>query len=158
MRSDRQTKNEHLQQLAETYRKAGQEWPASAKMIAAWAIREKLWQPQPRSMLRQCARELAEALRAEYYTDPQGRRVRTKHAIKDVREEQLVLWVDVFDASPEQMQAAFQLRRHQIVGDCKQLKADVDSYNENQNRGDAIQMVFDFRYDLEELEQAAMAQ
>jgi hypothetical protein len=50
------------------------------------------------------------------------------------------------------MQVAFQQRRQQIVGDCRQLKADVDSYNENYNSGQAIQMVLDFTEDIEELE------
>jgi hypothetical protein len=50
------------------------------------------------------------------------------------------------------MEIAFQQRRQQIVGDCRQLKADVDSYNENYNSGEAIQTVFDFTEDLEELE------
>ena len=53
------------------------------------------------------------------------------------------------------MQIAFQQRRRQIVGDCRQLKADVDSYNENSHPGQPIQMVFDFRNDLEELDSAA---
>jgi hypothetical protein len=50
------------------------------------------------------------------------------------------------------METAFQQRRQQIVGDCHQLKVDVDSYNQNFNPGDAIQMVFDFRDDLAEVE------
>ncbi len=50
------------------------------------------------------------------------------------------------------MQIALQQRRQQIVGDCRQLKLDVDSYNENKNDGTAIQMVFDFTIDLIETE------
>ena len=52
------------------------------------------------------------------------------------------------------MEAAFQQRRQQIVSDCRQLKIDVDSYNENHNSGRLIQMVFDFTLDLAELELA----
>jgi hypothetical protein len=47
---------------------------------------------------------------------------------------------------------AFQQRRQQIVMDCHQLKMDADSYNENYNKGKPIQMIFDFRLDLQELE------
>ena len=50
------------------------------------------------------------------------------------------------------MAIAFQQRRQQIVGDCRQLKADTDSYNENNNTGKPIQMVIDFTDDLAELE------
>ena len=50
------------------------------------------------------------------------------------------------------MQIAFQQRRQQIVGDCRQLKADVDGYNENYNDALRVQIVFDFTEDVEELE------
>ncbi len=48
------------------------------------------------------------------------------------------------------MEIAFQQRRRGIVGDCKQLKSDVDSYNQNFNSAAAIQVIFDFTEDLEE--------
>jgi hypothetical protein len=35
------------------------------------------------------------------------------------------------------MEIAFQQRRQQILGDCRQLKTDVDSYNDNYNSGSA---------------------
>jgi hypothetical protein len=47
---------------------------------------------------------------------------------------------------------AFQQRRQQIVGDCRQLKVDCDSYNENNIPAEPIQIIFDFTTDLEELE------
>jgi hypothetical protein len=50
------------------------------------------------------------------------------------------------------MEIAFQQRRQQIVGDCNQLKIDVDSYNENRKPTRPIQMVFDFTPDLKETE------
>ena len=54
------------------------------------------------------------------------------------------------------MQAALQQRRQQIVGDCRQLKIDTDSYNENWNDAGAIQMSLDFTADVEELELAGV--
>jgi hypothetical protein len=50
------------------------------------------------------------------------------------------------------MEIAFRQRRQQIVGDCRQLKTDLDSYNENYNAGESLQMVFDFTNDLAEIE------
>jgi hypothetical protein len=50
------------------------------------------------------------------------------------------------------MRIAFQQRRKQIVGDCRQLKNDVDSFNENVNPGPPIQLVLDFTQDIAELE------
>jgi hypothetical protein len=48
------------------------------------------------------------------------------------------------------MEIAFQQRRNQIKGECHQLKSDVDSYNENYNKEQPIQAVFDFTNDLDE--------
>ena len=89
-------------------------------------------------------------MREEYITDPQGRTVRAKHV---ACYEQVPLWGDIRTAPREHMEMAFQQRRQQIVGDCRQLKVDVDSYNQNYNNGELpIQMIFDFTLDLEELE------
>lgn len=53
------------------------------------------------------------------------------------------------------MKISFQQRRQQIVGDCRQLKVDVDSYNDLNLDEEPIQTVFDFTMDLAELEAAA---
>jgi hypothetical protein len=155
----RKTKAEFLWYIADKYRAAGERWPATSKDIAAWAIRGKLWAPHPRGLIEQCAHEIAAAMREEMFIDSQGRRVRKKHAIRDLRElpsgkqEQLVLWVDISDATGEQMLKAFQYRRRLVLGDCAQPKTDVDSYNENNRHNAFIEMCFDFTEDLAELEQ-----
>jgi len=152
-----------LQELVERFRHETGASSVNLKEVAAWAIRKKLWEPERRSAVKMLARSLADALREEYFTDSQGRRVRRKHAQKilkgvtDGRQKQLVLWHDIVEATRPQMQAAFQQRRHGVAMDCKQLKQDVDSYNENYNGGVPIQMVFDFTEDLEELEQGEEA-
>lgn len=144
--------SEQLQRIVRRYIEARQPWPASTHEIAAWAVRMKLWQPQPSAVIDQCANQLARAMREEHITDPQGRVVRAKHVARiDRAGEQIALWADIRDASREHMEIAFQQRRQQIVGDCRQLKTDLDSYNENRNPGDPIQMIFDFTLDLEEL-------
>lgn len=142
---------DQLQRIVNAYIDAKEPWPATTREIAGWAIQHGLWQAQPAAMVRQCADELANAMREEYILDAQGRTVRAKHV---VREHQVALWADIRTAPPEHMQMAFQQRRQQIVGDCRQLKIDVDSFNENYNKGEPIQMVFDFTHDLEELELA----
>jgi hypothetical protein len=90
-------------------------------------------------------------MREEYYTDPQGRTVRTKHAARlSVDGEQTTLWDDIRTADAAFMEMAFAQRRQQILGDCRQLKADVDSFNDNNTSGVTVQMIFDFTLDLEE--------
>ena len=143
------TYNEQLQRLVEKYIEAGGIWPTTSHELAVWALNNKLWEPQKSEVVSIFAEQLARAMREEYIIDPQGRRVRAKHA---ARIKQAVLWDDIRTASREHMQIAFQQRRQQIVGDCHQLKLDLDSYNENENDDIPIQMVFDFTIDLIEME------
>jgi len=141
-----------LQRIADKYREDGQPWPASSRAIAAWAISRGLWKPQRGALISQCAEQISRALREEYITDLQGRRVRTKHSARvEENGEQLVLWDDIRTASRKHMRIAFQQRRQQIVGDCHQLKMDMDSFNENRSPMLPIQISFNFVKDLEEL-------
>jgi hypothetical protein len=150
------TYNEQMQRIVQKYRETGEAWPATSHQIAAWAIRNGQWEAYRATMIDICADHLARAMREEYIKDPQGRTVRAKHAARIEKDgEQLVLWADIRTASREHMVVAFQQRRRQIVGDCRQLKADVDSYNDNRNPGEPIQMIFNFTFDLEELELVA---
>ena len=145
--------NGQLQRIVTQYRDEGHPWPATSRAIAAWAISNGLWHPQRTALLSQCADQISRALREEYITDPQGRRVRTKHPAKTEGDgTQLILWDDIRTASRTHMRVAFQNRRRQIVGDCHQLKQDADSFNENRSPLDPIQMNFNFTRDLEELE------
>ena len=143
------TYNEQMQKIVNEYITAGQDWPATTRQIAAWAVRERKWLPHPSSMISQCAEQLGIAMRDEIIVDPQGRPVRAKHA---ARIEQAVLWGDIRSASREHMEIAFKQRRKQIVGDCRQLKWDVDSFNENRRPTAPIQMNFNFTNDLLEIE------
>jgi len=143
-----------LQQIVGGFRQAGGRWPATSKEMAAWAYREGLWKPRPGEMIKQLAEHLSRALREEYYTDPQGRRVRTKHAarVRDEDGEQMMFWGDIRTESREHFENATKLRRHQIVGDCHQLKTDVDSFNDNRYPTEPIQLGLDFTNDVAELD------
>lgn len=159
MARTRRSGNESYQEVVKKYRAAGQEWPATSRMIGAWALRQNLVEPDRKSVLDQVSSAIAAAMREEYFTDEEGRRVRRLHAVREVTElkdgkyEQRVFWVDIRDAAPKDMQAALQQRRMQILGDCRQLKTDVDSYNAHNKHAVHIQMCFNFMDDLAELEQ-----
>jgi len=143
---------ERLQQIANDYMEQFP-GPATRRQIAAWALETKRWQPQHGTLIAQLAEELSRAMREEYIMDPQGRSVRAKHAARMARDgQQMTLWGDIRNAGREFMEVALQQRRRQIVGDCRQLKLDADSYNENKNPGPPIQLIFDFRADLAELD------
>ena len=134
-------KIEANQDIVNDYIDDGQPWPAERRTIAAWAIRKRRWQPSQKEMIDRCAQELAEAMRAEMEMDPQGRTVRAKHcALITERDEagnkvQKRLWFDRSSSTPELMRLALQQRRRKVLGECKQLRKDLDSYNDNNTVG-----------------------
>ncbi|HZL44856.1 MAG TPA: hypothetical protein VFC28_01400 [Opitutaceae bacterium] len=153
------SKTKSRQDIVDLYRREVSTEPVELIVIAQWAIAHNLWQPHYRSPEEILASELGQALREQYFTDPQGRRVRRKHARKieeilsDGSPKQRVFWDDIVTAAPDYMQASLQQRRRLIVADCQQLKTDVDSYNENYNpTGVLVQTSFDFTEDMAESE------
>jgi hypothetical protein len=150
------TYSEQLRNIAELYRSSGQPWPATCRQIAVWAINNGHYRTHHAKLIAKAAEEIASAMREECYTDPQGRRVRALHAARvatrlpDGSRIQKILWDDIRDASRAFMERAFQLRRRQIVGECKQLRTDVDSFNENRPEEMPIQLVLDFTDDVAE--------
>lgn len=147
-----------MQDLADEFYKTTGKVEASTREMARWAITTGKWQRHEEAALKQCAQDFADALRENYETDPAGRRYRTKHAAPGKRGSKTVmLWADMKRAAREFMEAAFRLRRNQVVGDLFQLKQDVDVYNERYNKGDAIQLPLDFMPDVEEMEEMARA-
>lgn len=147
------TYNEQLRQkiISRFYTETGKP-EASALEMAHWAIERGLWEQAPANLARQCADQLARAMREETFVDPQGRTVRAKHAARIKQgEKQLTVWADMRWATRKHMKISFQQHRHQIVGECIQLKQDVDSYNENwAPEGERIQLSLDFSLDVEE--------
>ncbi len=153
----RKTKAEALQDIANEYIASGAPWPADRRTIAAWAVTHGKWHPQRKSVIDQCAQELAAAMRLEMERDPQGRSVRAKLCVKISERDaagnpvQKTLWFGR-DAHPDLMHRSLQQRREAVFGDCKQLKTDQDSYNENNTYGANIQLSFDFTSDLADSE------
>ena len=72
---------EQLQRIVNQYISEGEQWPATSRQIASWAIRKGLWEPQKTAVIGLFAEQLSRAMREEYITDPQGRSVRAKHQI-----------------------------------------------------------------------------
>lgn len=152
------TYTKQMQKIVDDYRLSDQPWPASAKTIAEWAILNGRWQLPAAAVRKRCAEDIAAAMREEYITDAKGRRVRLLHpATTKGTSGQLVLWDDIRTAPRGHMEISFQQRRQGIVGDCRQFKVDVESYNDAHSNDEPIQIVFDFTMDLAELEAAEEA-
>jgi len=154
----KKTKAAYLQDIVNDYIDDGQPWPADRRTIAAWAVSKKKWQPQPKSLIDRCAQDLAEAMRLEMEVDPQGRTVRAKHCAivteqdEEGQKHQKTLWFDRETATPELMRLSLQQRRKGILGDCKQIALDRDSYNDNNQHGAVVQISLNFEPDLAELQ------
>jgi len=154
------TYTQQLQDIFNDYEKAGMPMPATAKNVAAWAISNNRWKPKPADVIAQCAGDLAKALRDEYRTDKYGRRYRAKHAVRFKSEDdgkQHSFWADIDTAPRDHMQSAFAQRRKQVVGDCYQLKTDVDCYNDKNQKEEPINLILDFTEDVKEIQEVDKA-
>lgn len=121
--------------------------------VAGWAWRKGLHKPNVKTIIDNIAADIAQAFREEYRTDPHGRRYRAKHATTTkYGNRTLSLWGDIDDpnAPHEHFVKSFGQRRQQIVGDCVQLKTDVDVYNSYRRPDEPIQVILDFTVDVEE--------
>ena len=150
------TFNEQMQTYYHQYREEMGTGPTSLRLVADWMIDNGYWKPHVDALGKQCAELLANALRDEFYTDPQGRRVRINHAVRiPIKEkgEQGRFWDDIRTATRDHMEMSLQQRRQAIVFDCHQLMIDAASFNENSVVGDRpIQLSFNFVADLAELD------
>ncbi|MGH9806246.1 MAG: hypothetical protein ACRD9W_03125 [Terriglobia bacterium] len=124
--------------------------------LAAWAYKNGLHKPNIKTIIDAIAADIAQVFREEYRTDQYGRRYRAKHATtKKVGSKTLSLWGDLDDpnAPHEHFVRSFAQRRMQIVGDCFQLKTDIDVYNDHRVPAEPVQTILDFTLDVEELQQ-----
>lgn len=125
--------------------------------VAEWAYKNGCHKPNVKTVIDAIAADIAQVFREEYRTDARGRRYRAKHAAtQKVGNKTLSLWGDLDDpnAPHEHFVKSFAQRRQQIVGDCLQLKTDVDVYNDQRVPVEPIQIVLDFTLDVEELQLA----
>lgn len=77
--------------------------------VTLWAIAEKRWVPQESALRKQCRELLARALREERVTDPQGRRIRKYHAVRQEKNgNTLWLWGDIDTVTHNHMRVSFQ--------------------------------------------------
>jgi hypothetical protein len=144
---------EQMQAIFEQYTSEMGTNPVSLDMVAEWAVREGLFFPAARSVVKLCREALAESLRQEKRTDGEGRVYRAKHSTRtSVGGVQLTLWADIDTAPRSFMEQSFAQRRKGIAADCFQIKQDVDHFNAERSAGAPIQMILDFTDDVAEME------
>ncbi len=142
-RTSRKSFSQRMQELAHEYMKLHDVDSIELEQVSEWACSTGRYQRRPVSMVQQCRRELADALRVQHYTDPQGREIRRMHPVRIATiGEQMVIWADIMTAKPQHMRLSLAQNRQGILADCLAHSAIVDSYNEN-NRHDATLDLFD---------------
>ena len=123
--------------------------------VAEWAYRQGLHKPSVRTVVDAIAADIAQFFREEYRINADGQRYRAKHAVRFKKGDRTMsLWADMDDvnAPRDHFVRSFAQRRQQIVGDCFQLKTDVDVYNGKNASQLPIQVPLDFTLDVEELQ------
>ena len=149
------TFNEQLRRIYRAYVNDGGALPVNTDDLYDYAVSRGLYQPQPSDIRKQFRKLMSGALREDYFTDTKGRTIRKHHVVvRNIEDDtgsktKQGFWDDIDTATVPFMESAFRLRRKQIVGDCRQLKNDVDYFNER-DVGKKIQLVFDFTNDLAE--------
>lgn len=145
-----------MQAIFDRYTEEVDSSPVSLDNVAAWAIEQGLYRPQPRDVVKLCREALAESLRQKKRIDAQGRKYRAKHSVRtNIGGVQLSLWADIDNAPRSFMEKSFSQRRKAIADDCFQVKQDVDHFNDENPTELPIQIVLDFTDDVAEMEAAA---
>lgn len=145
------TYDEQMQRIFRLYQEQVTDAPTPLSEVFRWAQKKSLWELRPDDGYKIFAKEMQRALRNEYRTDTAGRRYRAKHAVRTtVNRKQTSLWTDIDTAPHKHIVKSVAQRRKQIVGDCYQLRIDVDHYNEANLEGKEIQLELNFTADVEE--------
>lgn len=117
-----------------------------------WAIETDRYTKPPISAKQQCMQDMRRVLQQLRYTDPQGNKVRTMHAIRNYKGEQMTLWVDARVAKPDLMQEAFTQSHGGIGNDVKRHSIEKQSYDLNNPYGATLP---DYNYDFTQVAEDA---
>jgi hypothetical protein len=146
-------KSERFQQVFHEYEAAHNNMPSSTRNVVRWAVEKGLLTPpviNPEDIL---AEQMARSLREERKPDAQGRLYRVNHAAQVMKDGvQYTLWSNIDSGPREHIEMSFGLRRDQIIGDCHQLKVDVDRFNTVRLNGEQYELILDFTDDVAERE------
>jgi len=145
--------NNQILKIVEDYRAAGKPWPASKLELGEWAVANDRYQLTRGMAVNQAAERIGRAMGLEHVRDKKGRSVRKYYAARLRENGQVVMKWDDLNAERPFMEVSSANRRNQILGECRQLKNDMNSYSDRHCPENPIQTDFNFNTDLEEFEQ-----
>jgi hypothetical protein len=141
-----------MRRILDEYEAAGNPWPPIAKEVAKWAVATNRYDVDAKAKVTACAKDLAEAFGSDHFIDGSGRKVRRMAVAPrvviddDGKKITRYEWDHVHSATPEHMLQSFRMRYKQCKGDVRQLKNDIEFYNENCLRDGYEQICFDFDF------------
>jgi|SRR5918911_4319834 hypothetical protein len=118
-----------------------------------WALARGKYTRLPISAKQQCMQDMRRSLQQSAHIDPQGNKVRTMHAVRNWKGEQLTLWIDVRTAKPDLMQEAFTQSHIGIANDVKRHSIEKQSYDLNNPYGVTLEP---YDYDFNQHAQDAL--
>lgn len=146
--------NAKMLYLIELYQKEHGTETVNLDEVAAWAIKEGHYRPEPIDPAKVLKGQMAKAMKNEHIIDAQDREVRKWHAVRHTDgETQWTLWATITDADPGHMRMSLQQRRQYLLSGCRQHKLDFDSYNDNNKFEAKLPPVsYNFEPDMDELD------
>ncbi len=129
--------------------------PTTMRQAAEWAVGDGLLELPEVDRYDVLAEKMANAVRAETRTDPQGRRYRVNHAVRVTKSGvQYTFWGMMGFAPIPHMHKSFAWRRNQVVDDLFKLKTDTDVFNDMlDDQRHHFQLVLNFTDDVAEREE-----
>ncbi len=115
---------------------------------ADWMVDTGLYHREPISAKQQCKKDIRKILQQDTYMDPQGNKVRTKHAVKNWKGKQGTLYPDVRTGKPDMLEEAFQQSWTGIANDVKRHAIEKQSYDDN-NVYEVKLPLFDYNFNAQ---------
>ena len=145
------TMDQRLQGLYRLYKRETGIKAVDMHEVAKWAEKKGFPLPPPPDPIDLLAKAFSRAARQETRTDEETHfPYRANHAFKVQHgPKQLMLWVDIDEATRPQMWKSSINRRDQMVGDAYHLTLDVDHWNRVNPDDKPIQVPLDFTDDVE---------
>lgn len=145
------SKRRDMQRMIRAYKDETGERELDMRKVAKWAAGKGWPLPIPADPLDMLAKQFTEAAREETeYDKKTGKPYRVYHALKVSHGgTQLHLFVDIAEATRDQMLVSLVSRREQMVSDGLMLTYDEDHWNGQHPNEEPIQLPMDLTFDIE---------
>lgn len=147
------TQTQKLLKVWKEYEREHNHMPSGTREAVEWGVERGLISPPTIDPMDILADQMSRVLREEVATDAKGRRYRVNHAVRIMKNGiQHTIWGSLGYTDAPHMEMSFTQRREQIIGDCHQLKTDVDVYNDKNKGSRQYMLDLNFTEDVAERE------